>query len=225
MNTLNDKEIINAWKANAKPWIIAIQEKQIESRHLITNQAIINALLETSAKSVLDIGCGEGWLIRELSALGIKTSGLDVSSTLLEKAKEGNQGKYYALAYEDISSLTVGEKFDALVCNFSLLGKESVDYIFKVAPNLLNKGGHLLVQTLHPSAHCEAHAYQDGWREGSWAGFSGDFCKPVPWYFRTTESWLKLFRDHGYRLTQFKEPNNPKTKDIASLIMAGQIVG
>ena len=113
------------------------------------------------------------------------------------------------------------EKFDAIVCNFSLLGKESVINVFRQAPTLLNDCGSLIVQTLHPVVGCGEGDYQDGWREGSWAGFSDKFCDPAPWYFRTLETWINLFLDNGFDICKILEPLNPKIKIPASIVFIG----
>jgi 2-polyprenyl-3-methyl-5-hydroxy-6-metoxy-1,4-benzoquinol methylase len=57
-----EDQITQSWTQNAKPWIKAVRERQIDSRRLITDQSIIDAILSSSPKSVIDIGCGEGWL-------------------------------------------------------------------------------------------------------------------------------------------------------------------
>jgi len=225
MDAFSDKKIIDSWRKNAIPWIDTVQESLIESRRLITNEAIIESVMSVSAKTVIDIGCGEGWLIRELSSLGLFVSGLDVISELVQEAEKFGSGKFHVMAYEDLSDSKITEKFDVAVCNFSLLGKESVEHVFKVVPGFLNRGGHFIVQTLHPIVSCEKDTYIDGWREGSWEGFSRDFRDPAPWYFRTIESWIRLFHESGYELVQFKEPMNPETGKVASLIMAGRVTG
>jgi hypothetical protein len=60
--------------------------------------------------------------------------------------------------------------------------------------------------------------YVDGWREGSWAGFSSDFSDPAPWYFRTLESWKRLIADAGFQLLEMREPIHPVTGKPASVI-------
>ncbi|MDQ1811842.1 hypothetical protein RBA41_00850 [Massilia sp. CCM 9210] len=42
-------------------------------------------------------------------------------------------------------------------------------------------GGALIVQAMHPAAACAAGDCRDGWRAGSWAGFSDAFSDPAPW--------------------------------------------
>ena len=67
-----DKEqyIIQSWQVNAGSWINLIESNGIESRKLITNKAIIDTVLAAKPVSVLDLGCGEGWLSQKLSDKG-----------------------------------------------------------------------------------------------------------------------------------------------------------
>lgn len=224
MEFFSENKIIDSWKKNVSPWVKAIQDKEIESRRLVTDQAIVETISSIRAKKVLDIGCGEGWLVRELSALGISTTGIDAIEELVSKAKEFGEGSFKVLEYEKVSASTIDETYDIAVCNFSLLGKESVEHIFNTIPSLLIDGGCLIIQTLHPHISCDHSPYIDGWREGTWAGFSSEFSDPAPWYFRTIESWVKLFRTNGFILNEVKEPINPKTGKVTSLIMVGSVV-
>ncbi len=225
-DSLNDRMIIDCWGKNARPWIVAIEQRQIESRRRVTDQAIIDAVLATDARSLLDLGCGEGWLMQSLAGQGLEVAGLEVVPELLQQAREKVRGRFYPLAYEALSAQTVAERFDLVVCNFSLLGEASVDHIFSTVPDLLTPGGQIVVQTLHPLMVCGEQPYQDGWRPGSWAGLpeclGQQFAEPPPWYFRTLESWLALFRAHGFSLTGFKEPRHPDTGQPASVILTGQ---
>jgi len=224
METLSDKKILDSWQKNVTPWVKAIQSKQIESRKLVTDHAIIETVLSMKAKKVLDIGCGEGWLVRELSSCGITVTGIDAIDALVKKAKELGGGTYKTLEYENVSTQTLNEKFDIAVCNFSLLGKESVEHIFNIIPSILNESGHFIVQTLHPKISCGEQSYADSWRTGSWQGFSDEFSDPPPWYFRTIESWFDLFEKNGLVLKEIKEPINQTTGKEVSLIMVGSIV-
>lgn len=224
MDALSDRKILDSWKKNVSPWVTAIQDRQIESRRVVTDKAIIEAISSIPGDKVLDIGCGEGWLVRELSALGLSVTGIDAIDGLVNKAKELGDGSYKVLEYEQMSARTIGEKYDIATCNFSLLGKESVEHIFNVTPSILSDDGYFIIQTLHPNISCGDLPYIDGWREGSWTGFSNEFSDPAPWYFRTIESWFNLFHNSEFKLNQISEPTNLKTGKAASLIMVGSLV-
>lgn len=223
MKSLSDKKILESWEKNVSPWAKAIEEKEIESRRLVTDQALVDAVLSRNPNRVLDVGCGEGWLARQLSSSGLSVTGIDAISGLVNRANECMVGDFHVLEYESISSHTFDEMFDLAVCNFSLLGNESVEHLFSVIPAILNDGGHLIIQTIHPHIAGEGASYTDGWREGSWEGFSSEFVDPAPWYFRTLESWVALYVANGLRLQKVVEPVNPKTGKVASLLMIGSI--
>jgi 2-polyprenyl-3-methyl-5-hydroxy-6-metoxy-1,4-benzoquinol methylase len=225
MNTdlFSDAKIVESWGKNARPWTVAVREEQIESRKLITDHAIVDAILSRSPRSVLDIGCGEGWLSRELATRNIHVVGVDVVPGLIEAAQRTGGGDFRAISYEEIAAGELRVSVDVVVCNFSLLGKESVEGVFRATPSLLDSHGSFIVQTLHPAIACGDLPYQDGWREGSWTGFSADFSDPAPWYFRTLESWIKLFVGNGFRLREVREPLHPKTQKPASVVFIGEM--
>lgn len=223
MTGVNEKRILASWEKNAAAWKKAIDQQEIESRRLVTDQAILDAILSVPAKTILDIGCGEGWLVRKLSALGFVATGIDAVESLINIARALGAGRFHVVDYENMSTATIGETYDIAVCNFSLLGRESVEHVFRITPSLLNDGGSLILQTLHPMSSCGELPYTDGWREGSWAGFSSEFSDPAPWYFRTLASWFTLFSDNGFMLDGITEPVNPATGKAASLIITGHI--
>lgn len=222
MNPLSDEKILASWHNNAMPWTTAVREHQIASRRLVTDRAIIDAVLSFAPASVLDLGCGEGWLTRALAHVGIAASGVDAVAELIEQAKQadpsGAVSNYQAMSYEQIAAGAWQRAADAVVCNFALLGKESVEGLFTAMESLLRPGGHLFIQTLHPRVACGDRPYEDGWREGSWAGFSSDFRDPAPWYFRTMESWIRLFAEQGLQLIERREPLHPETGRPTSVI-------
>ena len=222
MTISTEQQIILSWNKNAGPWIRAVQEEQIESRRLVTNQAIIATILRYRPQTLLDLGCGEGWLARQLAKHGVRVLGVDVAPALIENAKQMGGGEFAVYSYEQIANGDLTKQFDAVVCNFSLLGKESVDNLIHRVSGLLNDDGHLFIQTLHPVIACGDAPYQDGWRSGSWTGFSADFSDPAPWYFRTIASWIKLLRESNLTLVKMLEPMHPNTRKPASLLLIGK---
>jgi 2-polyprenyl-3-methyl-5-hydroxy-6-metoxy-1,4-benzoquinol methylase len=218
-----EERILRSWHANAGPWTSAVREGQIESRRLVTDLAVIDAVRELQPARVLDLGCGEGWLTRTLSRLHMQVIGVDAVPELVESARSLG-GEYRLCTYGEIAAGESGLEADLVVCNFSLIGKDSAEAAFRAAHRILPAGGHFVVQTLHPVAACGDEPYEDGWREGSWTGFGDEFTDPAPWYFRTMDSWVHLFEEHGFRLTETKEPMHPRTENPTSVIFVAMAI-
>ncbi|MCY7307894.1 MAG: hypothetical protein LH632_17530 [Rhodoferax sp.] len=66
-------------------------------------------------------------------------------------------------------------------------------------------------------------AYADGWRLGSWDGFNQRFVNAAPWYFRTLESWRRLFPDFGLRLISGQWPIHPRSGKPASVVFCARL--
>ncbi|VAW28588.1 hypothetical protein MNBD_BACTEROID06-271 [hydrothermal vent metagenome] len=223
MNPLSDHKIIHSWKQNASPWIKAIDNDEIESRITTTNKAIITQIKKQAPTSVIDIGCGEGWLVNALAKEGIDTLGIDAIPAFIHYANKHKKGRYKNLSYEELATKPVKEKFDLAVSNFSLLGEESVELVFNKVPNLLTPKGGFLVQTIHPCFVNNIETYTNGWQTGSWKGFNSDFKDPAPWYFRTLSSWSALFNKNGLSLRHIYEPKDKTSGQIASIIFYAKL--
>ncbi len=206
IDPLSDAKIVDSWHKNAAPWTDAVREGRIASRKLCTDRAIVEAVMRCSPGSAIDVGCGEGWLCRTLAERGVEVLGVDAVPELIDAAQAGGGGEFRVVSYEEIIAGELNAQADAVVCNFSLLGKESVEGLIGVVPSLLNPGGSLVVQTLHPRTACGDGPYEDGWRAGSWAGFDEAFTDPAPWYFRTMEGWERLFAASGLQVAEVPEP-------------------
>jgi SAM-dependent methyltransferase len=216
-----DTKIIDSWHKNTAPWTTAVREGEIESRTLVTNRAIVDAVRSLAPATGIDIGCGEGWLVRALD--GVAMIGVDVVPGLVDAARQAGGGDFRTMSYEEIAQGRLNLALDVAICNFSLLGEESVAGLFRAAPSFLRPGGAFVVQTMHPVTACGDAPYRDGWREGSWDGFNAGFTDPPPWYFRTLASWIKLYGDHGLQLREVREPLHPRTGKPASLILVGAL--
>jgi 2-polyprenyl-3-methyl-5-hydroxy-6-metoxy-1,4-benzoquinol methylase len=219
---LSDARIIDSWKRNALPWLNAVRRREIESRRLVTDRAVMDAVMACEPTSVIDLGCGEGWLALELLAKGIQVTGIDAVPALVAAAKQAGVIDSRTFSYEEIAAGRLGLKADAVVCNFSLLGKESVDDLLRAIPGLLQPNGSLIVQTLHPLVSCGELPYVDGWRAGSWSGFNHEFSDAPPWYFRTLHTWLELLSASGLTLRALQEPLDPRTGKPASVLFLAQ---
>ena len=208
------KQLERSWIANADSWRDAVRERKIASRRVATDAAIIDAITALDPKRVLDLGCGEGWLVRELASRGIDACGVDACRPLIDAAIESGGGSFYALSYEELLTADLG-RFDVAVANFAILD-EDMSAILNAAARLLRDDGALVIQTVHP-AFLDG-AYVSGWRTETFAAIEGTWPEPMPWYFRTIGDWVRVLTEHGYRIVEMREPMDEQRVRPLSLI-------
>jgi 2-polyprenyl-3-methyl-5-hydroxy-6-metoxy-1,4-benzoquinol methylase len=116
------KRLEQAWVANADAWSDAVRGDAIESRRLVTNRAVIDTVLALGGTTVLDVGCGEGWLCRQLASGGRTVTGFDGSARLIELAAQRGGGVYSVSTYDEFVNgpTAAGVGYDVIVCNYSL---------------------------------------------------------------------------------------------------------
>ncbi|MBS63116.1 methyltransferase domain-containing protein [Salinisphaera dokdonensis CL-ES53] len=223
MYARSDDGIIDAWSDHADWWSRLVRERRIESRRLVTDQAVLHTVLRHHPAHVLDVGCGEGWLARQLASAGVTVTGTDASPTLIRHARELGGGEFHIVAHETLVNFTCPSPPDVIVCNFSLLGETSVETVFAAARSLLASKSHFIVQTLHPVALCASgQTYEDGWRASGQIAPERNPLEGAPWYFRTLANWLNLFRDHQLKLQEVIEPIDTRHNRPASIIFVAK---
>ncbi|WP_313731222.1 methyltransferase domain-containing protein [Pseudomonas sp.] len=213
--------LLQSWQYNAQAWIDAVRGGAIESRQQVTNQAILLAVLGRQPDRVLDLGCGEGWLLRMLADRGIDAHGVDGDAALVEAARAAGSAHVYQASYEQLATgvVDIGTGYDLVCANFALL-QQDIIALLAAMKALLVPGGALVIQTLHPWSVTDGD-YQDGWREESFAGFAGQW-QPMPWYFRTLASWFNALDMAGFRLVSLQEPQHPQQAVPQSLLLVAE---
>ncbi len=198
--------LARSWHENAGAWTRAVRAGAIESRRLGTDAAIARAVRALSPRRVLDVGCGEGWLVHALAREGVEAVGVDASAPLVEAAREG-LGRFVLMRYDEIAREPerLGGPFDVVVCNFSLLGEELLPLLV-VLRETLEQDGRLFIQTLHPLNVRADVPYRDDWHVETFDAFGEAFAEPMPWYFSTVGSWWRLLAAAGYRVVNLEEP-------------------
>lgn len=219
MNRDPVEDLKQSWHVNAVAWTRAVREQQIESRRVASDAAIVQAALARAPQRVLDVGCGEGWLCRALAGHGIEVVGVDASAPLVEAAIRAGGAIYHALSYAElVSAPSQFGRFDAVVCNFALLEAE-LGPLLGALRSMLRPGGVLLIQTMHPWVAVGDAPYRDGWRTETFASFGPGFVEPMPWFFRTLESWVAALCASGWRIQELHEPRHPQTGQPVSLLL------
>ena len=216
---MKDEAITRSWLANAEAWTQIVRNDGIESRRLGTNAAVVAAIAELNPATLLDVGCGEGWLCRTFSERGVACTGVDASPPLLAAAREAGGGNFEVIDYATLAgSNALPGPFDVIVCNFALLGEDIVPLLAGLRRRL-SPTGRLLVHTVHPWVACGDGDYADGWRRETFAAFGGGFKEAMPWFFRTLPRWVADLGEAGLVVESLREPPDPNTGRPLSLLV------
>lgn len=210
--------ILNSWDANARAWADSVRGARIESRRVATDAAILDAVCGLAPARVLDVGCGEGWLTRALGARGIEATGVDGCAALIEAATACGGGSFQVRDYAAIAAAPCAlGRFDAAVCNFALF-EQDLSPLLAALHALLDVPGTLLIQSVHPDARPDG-GREDGWRVETFAPLGESYTAPMPWYFRTLESWRRTLADAGFDAVHDTHVQHPASGAPLSLIL------
>jgi SAM-dependent methyltransferase len=143
------------------------------ARKELSNRMLYNDLIEAPAmlaavsdvedieeKSILDIGCGAGAMVKEYAAIGAKAYGVDLSAAMLQQARRGfrkgrfTQGSMMNLPFPD-------EAFDVATASFVVQHVEDLAVALREVERVLKPGGMLFYSDHSPLAAARTR-YDDG---------------------------------------------------------------
>lgn len=119
--------------------------------HSYIAEPIIKLLDHTKNKNILDLGCGNGALVKRLVNLDFNAFGTDASTTGIEKASEFSNERF---ALQDLSADELPEKFKNLKFD-TIISTEVIEHLYdpksfiKFCKKHLkdNGGGELIIST------------------------------------------------------------------------------
>ena len=117
---------------------------------------VFDACGELNGRSVLDIGCGEGYCARELKRRGAGDYlGIDLSSQMIEAAKMQETADQYGIEYRacDVVEFEPDRQFDLCVAVFlfNYLRVDEMLRVFKMVYKSLSNTGQFVFSVPHPS--------------------------------------------------------------------------
>ncbi|QKF80992.1 class I SAM-dependent DNA methyltransferase [Halarcobacter ebronensis] len=92
--------------------------------------------------NILDIGCGQGYFLENLTLNGINSFGIDLSKDQIEACKKRGIENVQSIALEDLS-----EKFDCATAIFDVINyipKQQLEKFFKDTYKVLNDNGYFI---------------------------------------------------------------------------------
>jgi len=145
--------VVSRWENNADFWIRIIRERRDRYRTELTDQAVLAAVGSCDGLNVLDAGCGEGYITREIARRGAhRVTGVDKSPTLIAAAEAASAELSTAHFTEaDVASLPLDDaSFDLVIVNHLFNDLPDITGPIRELARVLRPGGRLVALMLHP---------------------------------------------------------------------------
>lgn len=174
---IQSKKNLDKFHNDIDPW-----DYEKSNDDLIRRDILLREISEFSPKSILDIGCGQGFITSKLNADEIM--GIDISSRAIEHAKLQNKNKkiqYFNLSIFELFDFN-NSKFDMILITGVLYPQyigDSSSLIYSLIDRILLTGGTLV------------NVHIDEWYRCSWPYIK---IKDLHYPYRTYTHKLEIFR-------------------------------
>lgn len=141
--------IVREWDA-----IAALRDEQVcsgkdHSANFVLAPAILNQL--PNVRSLVDIGCGTGWLTERAAKRAEMTVGIDPSSASIAIGRERHDGAGIAYYSQSIESYAQrGQKFDLAISNMAVSSAPDLHTFFSASRDTLKRGALFIFTIPHP---------------------------------------------------------------------------
>jgi 2-polyprenyl-3-methyl-5-hydroxy-6-metoxy-1,4-benzoquinol methylase len=147
---MNGKTTFENWYSKEDPWNY-INTVSDRIRRAILLKHIEFIFLDGARKTVLDAGCGEGYITRDVaSRYNANIDAFDISENALATARKRNPHKninYFSLDFHDYEP---NRKYDLILCEEALyyLADDERMYAIKKFRDSIDAGGHLRLTSI-----------------------------------------------------------------------------
>jgi SAM-dependent methyltransferase len=121
------------------PWVTA--------RFLIDFAHVLQILELHAGMSLVELGCGPGWMTRFAARHGLDAVGYDIAPEMIAIARELAESEAPSATFEvgDMEQLDLDRRFDAALLYDALHHSQRADLVFATAHRALRPGGRLLL--------------------------------------------------------------------------------
>lgn len=214
-NPFSDQEMADYWTA-------MIRDEINPFRKYVTDPALFNRLDSwKSFTSILEIGCGEGYIVRWLAKHGHRVTGLDLSLPLLKAAQSSDEANEAFVNGDALHLPFRSGSFEAAVSNFLLIELPDPAAAIAEVARVLSPGGRFLFEIVHPFCFTDNAGQTSGQRVTDY--FTSQFFaekfivdgrvsphKSIR-YHHPLSLYTQALTQHGFHITALEEPRPVST--------------
>ena len=195
-------------------WALCGRSELMEKEHGKNVQRFLGSISFDKPFSFLDVGCGNGWVVRKIAQLENckKAVGIDKSKNMIKNAKSKMISSKEHYVHTDIECWKYTGKFDFIFSMEVIYYSESIQKALSKIYKLLKNRGELF---------CGTDFYRDNKATSGWSKQMD-----VPMHLLSKSEWRKSFMEVGFqtRIKQIKDPKSRKKwkRDFGTLFVIGK---
>lgn len=199
--------------------------------HDLVLPPIFDLLGNVRRQRICDLACGQGVLSRALMERGAEVVGVDLSTKMLEFARQYEDAEPLGIVYlqDNTHTLTTLDdaSFDGVLCNMALTDIPDLRATFQSVNRILRPWGWFVFSLTHPcfltpsscwlteadgTIHRTVRGYFDEkfWLSDNLQGVRGK----VGAYHRTLSTYINTLAEAGLLLERLIEPQTSRDKDV-----------
>jgi SAM-dependent methyltransferase len=145
---LGDADLAAAWRDHAEEFIAWARTPGLDS-YWRFHRDLFFELLPAPGRRTLDLGCGEGRVARDLTALGHTVVGVDAAQAMVKAARGADPG--FDVRCADAAALPFEDgAFDLVVAFMSLQDVDDMEGAVRESARVLEPGARMCLAIVHP---------------------------------------------------------------------------
>ena len=219
MNSDKTEETRLFWNRVADDWNTQVGDAGDSNRILNSDPVLWKFAGDVTGLTVLDAGCGTGYLSRKLHERGARVLGIDFSEKMIAIARAKASGIDFRVdSCSDLATVNDGS-IDVIIANYVLMDTPDLDGCLRSFSRVLKTSGTVIVIFSHPcfpagraTATPDASGVQYLWSSSyfeqrkcvdpPWGHFTSEFI----WFHRPLSDYWKAFKAAGFDVLDFEEP-------------------
>ncbi|WP_100405534.1 class I SAM-dependent methyltransferase [Bacillus solitudinis] len=159
-------------------------------------EEVIDLLAPQRGEFILDLGCGTGDLVSQLSEQGVNVEGIDKSINMVNQAKSKYPNNKFTA--KDAAELTYHQEFDAVFSNAALHWMKQPKPVLQCVYNSLKQGGRFVaefggkgnVKIITDEVIKQCNLFGLNYKK-----------EQFPWYFPSIGQYTSLMEEVGFSVT------------------------
>ena len=207
------------WNRVAHDWDTQVGGDGDDNRILKSDPVLWKFVGDVVGLTVLDAGCGTGYLSPKLHERGANVIGIDFSEKMIEIAHAKAPNIDYRVDSCSVLGTVDDGSIDIVIANYVLMDTPDLDETMKAFNRVLRIDGVAIVIFSHPcfpqgraTASASGYGIQYHWEfpyfeqgkcvDPPWGHFTSEFI----WFHRPLSAYWKAFKTAGFDVVDFEEP-------------------